>query len=75
MIIILSKWDLSESHNTVRRSEMEKRKVSGSWLIILAMVVALLATVVPLSVSAHVEASSATIYIPDNYMTIQEYYL
>ena len=46
-------------------------KVLGGWVIILAMVVALLATVVPLSVSG--QASSATIYIPDNYTTIQEY--
>jgi parallel beta-helix repeat protein len=48
---------------------MGKRKVSGSWVIILAMVVALLATVVPLSVSG--QASSATIYVPDGYAKIQ----
>ena len=48
---------------------MRKRKVSGSWLVILAMVVALLATVVPLSVSA--QSSSATIYVPDDYAKIQ----
>ena len=49
---------------------MRQHKDLGKWLVTLVMLVALLAAALPIGASK-VEASPATIYVPDDYLTIQ----
>ena len=49
---------------------MRQHRVIGKWLVTLVMVVTLLVVTLPLGVTK-VEASPATIFVPDDYATIQ----